>query len=225
MWRAVLVGLLVCLAGGAAAQSNSSAGLSTNTAAEAQAETSSQSNVIVDGSDFFLDQSSSTPRAQNTKTTVKSVPDVAAPGLGPAGTHPCLIATSGAVGVTGLGLSLGAGRVDKGCEDRNTAALLANIGYKEAARAYLCEIDVQIKAAFQAIGQPCPHSDSEAPAVPDIVIWNQSQSARILKEREVPKPEMTEEEKRLQSDLLKAELLLQRWEREAKAKQISYVIE
>lgn len=80
-------------------------------------------------------------------------PDIFPPTV--VGTAPCLVTGSLGVGVTGFGIAGGTGILDKGCEQRNYAALLATIGQKDAAKAYLCRTNPDIKEAFDAIGQDC----------------------------------------------------------------------
>ena len=60
-----------------------------------------------------------------------------------------------ALGITGFGIAGGTGITSEDCEERNTAALLANINEREAARAYLCMVNKDIEAAFKKIGQDC----------------------------------------------------------------------
>ena len=87
--------------------------------------------------------------------TIDSTPDVFAPALGSAGTAPCIVAGGAALGITGFGIAGGTGITSEDCEQRNTAALLANINERAAARAYLCMVNKDIEAAFNKIGQDC----------------------------------------------------------------------
>jgi hypothetical protein len=133
------------LAGPAFGQSSSQSDASA--AANSGSQSGAASTVVID--------QSSRANSNDSNVNIDRTPDVSAPGLGTAGTSPCLIATSLGIGVTGFGLSAGSGHVDEGCEQRNMAALLANLGFKEAARAYLCDVDERVAAAFKSIGAPC----------------------------------------------------------------------
>jgi len=86
---------------------------------------------------------------------IDQTPDVFAPALGTAGTAPCIVAGGVVVGVTGFGIAGGTGITSEDCENRNYAALLANIGEKAAARAYLCRTNPEILKVFEAIGVDC----------------------------------------------------------------------
>lgn len=68
-------------------------------------------------------------------------PPVAAPGLTAAGTGVCLGSVS--IGLSGpmAGASFGITKVDKGCEQRSAAALLYQMGYKDAAVRLLMKND------------------------------------------------------------------------------------
>ena len=209
--------------GPALAQTNAEATANQETAVETDAASQSISDTDVL---TLIDQRSvSRAQPQNVKTTVENVPDVATPGLGPAGTSPCLIATSAGVGVTGLGIALGTGHVDEGCEERNTAALLGNLGYKDAARAYLCGIDKEIEKAFAAIGQHCPQ-ELAAAQESGVTFRRRQLSIEDLKqpaERTFLSPSLEDKTAR---DQRLAEELIASWQAQAAAKgRVSYVVE
>ena len=87
--------------------------------------------------------------------TIHQTPDIFAPALGTAGTAPCIVAGGAALGITGFGIAGGTGITSEDCEERNTAALLANLNEVGAARAYLCMMNKDIEAAFKKIGRDC----------------------------------------------------------------------
>jgi hypothetical protein len=84
---------------------------------------------------------------------IDQTPDVFPPPV--VGTAPCLVSGSLGVGVTGFGIAGGTAVHSEDCEHRNHAALLATIGEKAAARAYLCQVNEEIRKAFEALGQDC----------------------------------------------------------------------
>jgi len=85
--------------------------------------------------------------------TVNNTPDVFAPGL-TAGLNTCAGSYSAGVAVAGFGLTGGGTTVDQGCERRNMAALLGQMGEGDAAREVLCEDEV-VRGAFARVGRPC----------------------------------------------------------------------
>jgi hypothetical protein len=85
--------------------------------------------------------------------TVNNTPDVVAPGL-TAGLNTCAGSYAAGVAVAGFGLTGGGTTVDEGCERRNMAALLSQMGESDAAREVLCE-DPVVRAAFARVGRPC----------------------------------------------------------------------
>lgn len=85
--------------------------------------------------------------------TITSVPDVYAPSIG--GTQPCIVPYSAAGAIVGFGAALGGGIVDEGCEHRNYAAMLFNIGHSDVAAAYLCMMEPKLAEAFKRIGKDC----------------------------------------------------------------------
>lgn len=85
--------------------------------------------------------------------TVNNTPDVYAPGL-TAGLNTCAGSYAAGVAVAGFGLTGGGTTVDEGCERRNMAALLGQMGEGDAAREVLCEDEV-VRSAFARVGRPC----------------------------------------------------------------------
>ncbi len=91
--------------------------------------------------------------------TVHNTPDVIPPSWG--GQNVCAVGASGGVGVAGFGISLGGMWSDSGCERRNSAVVLYQMGEHKAAVALMCQ-DRHVAEAMQAAGEPCPGA---APAV------------------------------------------------------------
>lgn len=85
--------------------------------------------------------------------TVHNTPDVVAPGL-TSGLNTCAGSYAAGVAVAGFGLTGGGTVVDEGCERRNMAAVLQQMGEADAAREVLCEDDV-VRSAFARVGRPC----------------------------------------------------------------------
>lgn len=85
--------------------------------------------------------------------TVHNTPDVVAPGL-TSGLNTCAGSYAAGVAVAGFGLTGGGTTVDEGCERRNMAAVLQQMGEGDAAREVLCEDEV-VRAAFARVGRPC----------------------------------------------------------------------
>lgn len=85
--------------------------------------------------------------------TVHNTPDIVAPGL-TAGLNTCAGSYAAGVAVAGFGITGGGTTVDAGCERRNMAALLGQMGEGDAAREVLCDDDV-VRSAFARVGRPC----------------------------------------------------------------------
>lgn len=103
------------------------------------------------------------------KQRIHTTPDVIPPSLGSAGTHPCLIATSAGIGFTGFGVAGGSGHVDEGCETRNYAALLHNMGHPEVATAFLCMTNPEVESAFSKLGIDCYEKDHHLHPTEEVV--------------------------------------------------------
>ncbi|HUY62329.1 MAG TPA: hypothetical protein VMV50_00855 [Candidatus Paceibacterota bacterium] len=95
--------------------------------------------------------------AQPNDITVKSVPETVAPALTTTLTETCMGSSSGSISGVAVGFSLGSTWTDEHCVHRLDARQLAALGYKEAARALMCEnSDVQV--AFSYTSDPCPQT-------------------------------------------------------------------
>lgn len=91
--------------------------------------------------------------------TVHNVPEVIPPSWG--GQNVCAVGASGGVGVAGFGITLGGMWSDSGCERRNSAVVLYQMGEHKAAVALMCQ-DPHVATAMREAGKPCPGT---APAV------------------------------------------------------------
>lgn len=85
--------------------------------------------------------------------TVHNTPNVYAPALA-GGANPCVVGVSAGGAVAGFGISFGLTRNDDGCERRNTAALLHNMGERDVAQEVLCETE-SVRQARLRVGRPC----------------------------------------------------------------------
>lgn len=97
-------------------------------------------------------------------------PAVVAPALTSAGTGVCLGSISGGVSVMGAGASLGMTKVDKGCERRSGAALLYQMGYRDAALRLLMNDD-EIR---EAMGVAAPVKPSSAVKPTEAAVLDQT---------------------------------------------------
>ena len=100
--------------------------------------------------------SAGNPFTQNSNvsgtTTLRNTPEIVAPNI--SGGNPCLVGISGGGAGPGIGITLGIGYSDKGCERRNSAALLSNIGQRDAAIELMCD-DQGVREALARSGHPC----------------------------------------------------------------------
>lgn len=85
--------------------------------------------------------------------TVHNVPEVIPPSWG--GQNVCAVGASGGVAVAGFGITLGGMWSDSGCERRNSAVVLYQMGEHKAAVALMCQ-DSHVATAMRAAGDPCP---------------------------------------------------------------------
>jgi hypothetical protein len=98
--------------------------------------------------------SAANPFTQNSggTTTLRNTPEIIAPNI--SGGNPCLVGISGGGAGPGIGITIGVGYSDKGCERRNSAALLNNIGEKDVAIELMCDDD-NVRQAMARTGHPC----------------------------------------------------------------------
>ena len=148
-----------CLAA-ATSNANASSGASSsavnNAGAAAGAISAGGTVSIINGA-----PGNSTSRYKGTYT-VNNTPDVVPPGL-TAGLNACAGSFAAGVAVAGFGLSGGGTTIDEGCERRNMAALLQQMGEADAAREVLCG-DSVVRGAFARVGRPCISDRPKAPA-------------------------------------------------------------
>lgn len=85
--------------------------------------------------------------------TVHNVPEVIPPSWG--GQNVCAVGASGGVAVAGFGITLGGMWSDSGCERRNSAVVLYQMGEHKAAVALMCQ-DRHVAIAMREAGDPCP---------------------------------------------------------------------
>lgn len=136
-----------------------------------QTHNTSQSNSSA-GSIAHVGNTSSTlisnSAAAPSNVTIHNTPDALAPAI--SGGNPCTVGAALGGSVAGFGIAGGTSWADPGCERRQNAALLFNIGHQMAALAILCATD-DVIAGLHAAGERCPQ-DGPAPvaaAVPVVV--------------------------------------------------------
>ncbi|MGH7086871.1 MAG: hypothetical protein ACREFN_17990 [Acetobacteraceae bacterium] len=95
--------------------------------------------------------------------TVRNVPEVIPPSWG--GQNVCAVGASGGVAVAGFGVSFGGMWSDSGCERRNSAVVLYQMGEHKAAVALMCQ-DQHVATAMQEAGDPCPGAVRAAALTP-----------------------------------------------------------
>lgn len=93
--------------------------------------------------------------------TVRNTPDIQAPSI--VGGNPCSVGVSGGVSFPGVGIAGGATWADPGCERRQPAALLYNIGKQKAAVELMCQ-DSHVRVALRTAGEPCSEDQRVASA-------------------------------------------------------------
>jgi hypothetical protein len=98
--------------------------------------------------------------------TVRNTPDIQAPSI--VGGNPCSVGVSGGLSFPGVGIAGGATWADPGCERRQAAALLYNIGRQRAAVELMCQ-DTHVRAALRASGEPCTEDQRPLASAPTAV--------------------------------------------------------
>jgi hypothetical protein len=97
--------------------------------------------------------------------TVRNVPELVAPNVST--NNPCSLGASAGGAGPGIGITFGVGYTDPGCERRNNAAVLNNLGMRQAAIDVLCQDD-SVARALAAAGTPCSAS-SRSTGTPYVV--------------------------------------------------------
>lgn len=90
-----------------------------------------------------------------TPNLAEAVPTVIMPGLSNT-PETCAVSNSVSGVFSGIGIGVGRSRVDKGCNIRMYAKLMAQLGDPEAAKAMLCS-DKEVALAYSKAGRPCPN--------------------------------------------------------------------
>jgi ABC-type Na+ efflux pump permease subunit len=86
--------------------------------------------------------------------TIKNVPSVGSPAL-TSSNDTCMGSTSGGIGVTGFGFSLGSTWTDKNCTMLKNSRELWNMGMRAASMARMC-MDSENREALELTGFTCP---------------------------------------------------------------------
>ncbi len=151
----VIASVLAIPAGPCLAQSTSTATGSANSSASAVNNAGATAGAISAGGTVSIVNGAPGDSSLRYKGsyTVHNTPDIVAPGL-TAGLNTCAGSYAAGLAVAGFGLTGGGTTVDEGCERRNMAALLGQMGEGDAAREVLCEDEV-VRSAFARVGRPC----------------------------------------------------------------------
>lgn len=130
---------------------------------QAQGQAQQQGQAQGQGQSQSYEGSSSASISVSGTSFERYAPPVGAPALTSAGTGVCLGSVS--IGLSGpmAGASFGITKVDRGCERRSGAALLYQMGYKDAAIRLLSNDD-EIREAL-GIAAPAKAARTETPAV------------------------------------------------------------
>ena len=125
--------------------------------------------------------------------TLRNTPEIIAPNI--SGGNPCLVGISGGGAGPGIGITFGVGYSDKGCERRNSAALLSNIGQRDVAIELMCD-DQAVREAMQRSGHPCAADRAVAAPVaavdPGVVRRQQEAVAPLQVATKPPRPDWCE---------------------------------
>jgi hypothetical protein len=116
----------------------------------------------------------------NYTQTLRNTPEVIAPSI--VGGNPCTVGASGGVSLPGFGLAVGGSWEGKGCERRQLAALLYNMGHdrtdgtaqiqlQDAAVEVLCENE-DVRTSLRNVGRPCI-IDRPAITAPTVAVTQQ----------------------------------------------------
>lgn len=139
---------------GGSATANGGTHVQTNTQVTTQGQSQVQGQQQMQGQGQGQRQSADNKGVSlSVKTDAPMIPGVAlAPGLTSGGTQVCLGSFS--VGLSGpmAGVAFGKTVVDKGCEDRQNAILLFNMGFRTEALHLLMQGNERVRALFPAVG-------------------------------------------------------------------------
>jgi hypothetical protein len=112
----------------------------------------------------------------NGSQTLRNTPEIVAPNI--SGGNPCLVGISGGGAGPGIGITFGVGYSDRGCERRNSAALLSNIGERDVAVELMCDDD-GVRQAMARTGHPCAADRPAAVAAVDPAVVRRQQDAVV----------------------------------------------
>jgi hypothetical protein len=133
-----------------------SSGASARTGASTASTGASNSSVTVYSGSTASDPSGSANGGSTLNYSgtysVKNTPELIPPSI--VGGNPCSIGVSGGVSLPGFGIAGGATWADSGCERRQQAALLFNMGKTNAAVQLMCQDD-NVRTALKIAGEPC----------------------------------------------------------------------
>jgi hypothetical protein len=175
--------------GNGASSSNSSASVRTNSRSTATGGQSSSTSAVTINNSYGSGTSATDPAgtaagaATGSGTdpsysisgtqTIRNTPEVIAPSI--VGGNPCSVGVTSGLSLPGFGIVGGGSWEGKGCERRQLAALLYNMGYdlpterglplQQAAVEVLCNND-DVRAALKSVGQPCIADRAVAAAAP-----------------------------------------------------------
>lgn len=142
-----------------------------NTYANTNVDTTStqqtQASAVTDGNkqSIIFNSAPNTGQQYSGQYTVKSAPQINAPGLSSAMLDTCMGSSSGGVTIIGAGVTGGTTWKDEECVRRLNARELANtLGDKDAAKELLCG-NPEINAVYIALGRPCKLSPSTSTSV------------------------------------------------------------
>lgn len=116
---------------------NGGSSSSSSQQAQNQSQTSTNTNNNQSASSSTSAGNSTTVDTRTTYNQVRQVASAIAPDAFPS--SPCIKGYSGAVQTGVFGASAGGGKVDKGCDDRETARSFALMGNRDAAAKILCQ--------------------------------------------------------------------------------------
>ena len=140
--------------GGTHIQNQTSVNTNTNVNTQGQSQNQGQHQGQIQGQGQGQKQSADNKGvSQSVNVDSQMIPGVAvAPGLTSGGTQVCLGSFS--VGISGpmAGVAFGKTVVDKGCEDRQNAILLFNMGFRTEALHLLMQGNDRVRALFPAVG-------------------------------------------------------------------------
>lgn len=136
---------------------------------QGQEASASIGNIVQSGDEVIVDDDS----VVNVSTkNERNAPAVYSPSLNP--TVPCALTGGFGLSFPGVGGNIGGGKIDKGCEERETARLFAELGYTELALGILCKSKAVERTVTESI---C--NEAEPSAIPVDVVIESLQSPAV----------------------------------------------